>query len=98
MSCPFRRSSTALQNDGGGGGGGSGGAALKRSFTSRQNSIQMGPNDEQEEEDKNTLNLKHLNEAILILTSPPVSVTRILILLFIGRRWGKIKQFDDITK
>ncbi|KAG5863959.1 hypothetical protein JTB14_011139 [Gonioctena quinquepunctata] len=60
MSCPFRRSSTSTQN---------GGAALKRSFTSRQNSFQVGP-EEQEEEDKNTLNLKHLNEAILILTAP----------------------------
>ncbi|KAG5889200.1 hypothetical protein JTB14_000625 [Gonioctena quinquepunctata] len=64
MSCPFRRSSTSTQN---------GGAALKRSFTSRQNSFQVGP-EEQEEEDKNTLNLKHLNEAILILTAPTLSI------------------------
>nr|XP_023017646.1 head-specific guanylate cyclase [Leptinotarsa decemlineata] len=60
MSCPFRRSSMSLQN---------GGAALKRSFTSRQNSFQVQPED-QEEEDRNTLNLKHLNEAILSLTAP----------------------------
>lgn len=69
MSCPFRWSSVSSQD----GGVSSGGAKLKRSFTSRQNSIQLGPNDEQEEEDTNTLNLKHLNEAILILTSPSVS-------------------------
>lgn len=88
MSCPFRRSSTTLQN---GGGVSPGGAALKRSFTSRQNSIQMGPNDEQEEEDKNTLNLKHLNEAILILTSPPVSVDTAGI-------WGTRYQFHAYTR
>ncbi|XP_072401486.1 head-specific guanylate cyclase [Diabrotica undecimpunctata] len=60
--CPFRRSSgsTAVQNGGG--------AALKRTFTTKQNSIQI--TDDQFDEDRNTLNLKHLNEAILILTSP----------------------------
>ncbi|XP_068907117.1 head-specific guanylate cyclase [Tenebrio molitor] len=59
-SCPFRRTSShALPN-----------GALKRSFTSRQSSIQI-PNDDQDEEDKNTLNLKHLNDAIVTLTAPP---------------------------
>ncbi|XP_057661491.1 head-specific guanylate cyclase isoform X2 [Diorhabda carinulata] len=61
MSCPFQRpfGTSNVQN---------GGAALKRSFTTKQNSIQI--NDDQFEEDRNTLNLKHLNEAILILTCP----------------------------
>ncbi|EFA02348.1 head-specific guanylate cyclase [Tribolium castaneum] len=59
-SCPFRRASShALPN-----------GALKRSFTSRQSSIQI-PNDDQDDEDKNTLNLKHLNDAIVTLTAPP---------------------------
>lgn len=79
MSCPFRRSSTNPQ-DGGSIGVSGGGAILKRSFTSRQNSIQMGPNDEQEDEDTNTLNLKNLNEAILILTSPSVSIDSVIVL------------------
>lgn len=62
-SCPFRRTSSHTLPNG----------ALKRSFTSRQSSIQI-PNDDQDEEDKNTLNLKHLNDAILILTAPAVSL------------------------
>ncbi|CAH1108833.1 unnamed protein product [Psylliodes chrysocephalus] len=59
MSCPFGRSPNPVQN----------GAtpALKRSFTTKQSSVQITDDDE---EDRNTLNLKHLNEAILILTSP----------------------------
>ncbi|KAJ8927132.1 hypothetical protein NQ314_020405, partial [Rhamnusium bicolor] len=59
MSCPFRQSSTGPQNVT---------ASVKRSFTSRQNSFQVLNDDL---EDKNTLNLKHLNKAILILTAPP---------------------------
>ncbi|CAH1174093.1 unnamed protein product [Phaedon cochleariae] len=62
MSCPFRRPSFSTQQNGG--------AAFKRSLTSRQDSIQVGGEEPQEEEDKNTLTLKHLNEAILVLTSP----------------------------
>lgn len=62
-SCPFRRTSShSLQN-----------GALKKSFTSRQSSIQI-PTEDQDDEDKNTLNLKHLNDAILTLTAPPVSI------------------------
>lgn len=63
MACPFSRHSPAVQNGGG--------AALKRSLTTRQSSMQI-PNDDVEE-DKDTLNQKNLNEAILILTEPPVS-------------------------
>ncbi|XP_049826042.1 head-specific guanylate cyclase [Aethina tumida] len=59
MSCPFRRSSTSAHN-----------GAMKRSLTSRQNSIQI-PGDYQEDEGTNTLNLKQLNAAILLLTAPP---------------------------
>lgn len=62
MSCPFRRSSSHAVSNG----------ALKRSMTTRQSSIQI-PNAEDEEEDKNTLNLKHLSAAISILTAPSVS-------------------------
>ncbi|KAF7272224.1 hypothetical protein GWI33_014980 [Rhynchophorus ferrugineus] len=40
---------------------------LKRGLTTRQGSIQVALEDE---EDRNTLNLKSLNSAILILTSP----------------------------
>ncbi|CAG9858573.1 unnamed protein product [Phyllotreta striolata] len=60
MSCPFRRTSNTIQNGAT--------AALKRSMTQKQSSIQIP--DEQDEENRNTLNLKHLSEAILILTSP----------------------------
>lgn len=78
MSCPFSRSSTNSQEAGSIGSSG-GGALLKRSLSSRQNSIQLGPNDEQGNEDTFTLNLKNLNEAILILTSPSVSIDNLSI-------------------
>ncbi|CAH1958858.1 unnamed protein product [Acanthoscelides obtectus] len=57
--CPFRRASLLPPSTTSGG---------KRSLTSRQSSIQI-MNDEDEDE-KSTLNLQHLNEAILVLTSP----------------------------
>ncbi|XP_050303714.1 head-specific guanylate cyclase-like [Anthonomus grandis grandis] len=60
MSCPFQRiksDKTAAKGQ------------LKRALTTRQGSVQIPLEDE--EEDKNTLNLKHLNSAILILTNPP---------------------------
>jgi len=42
--------------------------------TSRQSSIQMvGPTDSITDDDQQTLNLKHLSEAITTLTAPPVS-------------------------
>lgn len=61
-SCPFRRTTSHVSN-----------GAVKRTLTPRQSSIQITMTEELEEEDKNTLNLKHLNAAILILTAPPVS-------------------------
>lgn len=69
-SCPFRRASTHVAP--------STAAVLKRSLTAaRQSSVQI-PNEElsalqdlEEEQDRNTLNLKHLSAAILLLTSPP---------------------------
>lgn len=70
-SCPFRRSTSHVSN-----------GAVKRTLTPRQSSVQITMTEELEEEDKNTLNLKHLNAAILILTAPPVS--QILICICIG--------------
>ncbi|KAK9872194.1 hypothetical protein WA026_016248 [Henosepilachna vigintioctopunctata] len=65
-SCPFQRSSVHVLSNG---------TSLKRSLTSRQSSIQIPQGEaEQDDEDKNTLNLKHLNAAILLLTSPPVRI------------------------
>ncbi|XP_017775774.1 PREDICTED: head-specific guanylate cyclase [Nicrophorus vespilloides] len=61
MACPFRRSSSHVVPNG----------ALKRSLATRQSSIQIPSHDDLDEEDKNTLNLKNLSSAILILTSPP---------------------------
>ncbi|XP_045480514.1 head-specific guanylate cyclase [Harmonia axyridis] len=64
-SCPFRRPSTHASSA-------DGSASVKRSLTARQASIQIPQGDqESEDEDRNTLNLKHLNAAILLLTSPP---------------------------
>lgn len=62
MACPFQR--VKCEKTGGK-------SQLKRALTTRQGSLQIAL--EEEEEDKNTLNLKHLNSAILILTNPPVS-------------------------
>lgn len=62
MACPFQQLQGCKS---------SGKAPLKRALTTRQGSLQIPI--EEEEEDKNTLNLKHLNSAILILTNPPVS-------------------------
>ncbi|KAL1509679.1 hypothetical protein ABEB36_004384 [Hypothenemus hampei] len=58
MACPFQRVKVEVGNKN-----------LKRASTTRQGSLQIAL--EEEEEDKNTLNLKHLNTAILILTNPP---------------------------
>lgn len=69
-SCPFRRSSSHVVSSNG---------ALKRGFTVRQCSIQIPTAEDAEEEDKNTLNLKHLSAAILFLTAPPVSILKIII-------------------
>lgn len=62
MACPFQRVKTEKSGEK---------AQLKRALTTRQGSLQIAL--EEEEEDKNTLNLKHLNLAILTLTNPPVS-------------------------
>ncbi|KAH0999968.1 hypothetical protein HUJ04_008201 [Dendroctonus ponderosae] len=60
MACPFQQLQSSKS---------SGKAPIKRALTTRQGSLQIPI--EEEEEDKNTLNLKHLNSAILILTNPP---------------------------
>lgn len=44
--------------------------ALKRSLTTRQSSFQIPTAEELDDEEKNTLNLKHLSAAIKILTHP----------------------------
>uniref|UniRef100_A0AAR5P8J5 Reverse transcriptase domain-containing protein n=1 Tax=Dendroctonus ponderosae TaxID=77166 RepID=A0AAR5P8J5_DENPD len=61
MACPFQQLQSSKS---------SGKAPIKRALTTRQGSLQIPI--EEEEEDKNTLNLKHLNSAILILTNPPI--------------------------
>ncbi|XP_018573701.1 head-specific guanylate cyclase-like, partial [Anoplophora glabripennis] len=60
MECPLRRVSVGLESEM---------TISKKIFGSRQNSFQV-LNDEPEEGNE-TLNLKHLNQAILILTAPP---------------------------
>lgn len=62
MACPFRRSSSHVVHNG----------AIKKGLPTRQSSIQITSADDEQE---NTLNLKQLNTAILILTTPPVSRT-----------------------
>ncbi|CAH0719182.1 unnamed protein product, partial [Brenthis ino] len=60
MSCPFRRASSQLQFA-------NGGTSGKKEFRSRQSSVHLpGP----EEEDGDTLTLKHLSEALKLLTAP----------------------------
>lgn len=74
MSCPFRRSSShVIGAAGSGGGGGPPAAQLKRTLTHRQSSVHIAGPDDIDSEDRNTLNLKNLSTAILLLTSPPVS-------------------------
>lgn len=63
-SCPFQKTASSVSTSNG---------ALKKSFSSRQSSMQLVATDEVDEEDRNTLNLKTLNAALLILTAPPVS-------------------------
>lgn len=77
-SCPFRRSSSHVLASNG---------ALKRAFTARQCSIQISTAEDAVEEDKNTLNLKHLSAAILILTAPPVSLLKNYLLNSTGRHF-----------
>ncbi|GJQ77339.1 hypothetical protein Trydic_g20753 [Trypoxylus dichotomus] len=64
-SCPFRRATSNVSSSNG---------ALKRTLTSRQSSVQLTVTEEVEEEDRNTLNLKTLNAALMILTSPPALI------------------------
>lgn len=73
-SCPFRRSSSHVIPSNG---------ALKRAFTVRQCSIQISNAEETEGDDKNTLNLKHLSAAILLLTAPSVSFLKVYSLYLI---------------
>lgn len=63
MDCPLRRVSVDLESEM---------SILKKKFNSRQNSFQV-LNDDPEEGNEN-LNLKHLNQVIVILTAPPVSI------------------------
>ena len=63
MSCPFRRAASQHQFA-------NGGTSGKKEFRSRQSSVHLpGP----EEEDGDTLTLKHLSEALKLLTAPSVS-------------------------
>ncbi|XP_064074590.1 head-specific guanylate cyclase [Vanessa tameamea] len=62
MSCPFRRASSQHQFANGGGSG-------KKEFRSRQSSVHL-PGPEEEVGDSNTLTLKHLSEALKLLTAP----------------------------
>ncbi|XP_063384665.1 head-specific guanylate cyclase [Cydia fagiglandana] len=62
MACSFRRASSQHQFANGGSGG------KKPEFRSRQSSIHHPGNDEVEE--RNTLTLKHLSEALQLLTAP----------------------------
>lgn len=66
MACSFRRASSQHQFANGGGSGGK-----KPEFRSRQSSIHHPANDDEEE--GNTLTLKHLSEALQLLTAPSVS-------------------------
>ncbi|CAH2088034.1 unnamed protein product [Euphydryas editha] len=64
MSCPFLRASSQHQFANGGGSG-------KKKIRTRQSSVHLpGP---EEEEDSNTLTLKHLSEALKLLTAPSSS-------------------------
>lgn len=65
MACPFRRSSSHVVHNG----------AVKKGIPTRQSSVQITTADDEQE---NTLNIKQLSSAILILTSPPVSEIFIL--------------------
>ncbi|CAG4960962.1 unnamed protein product [Colias eurytheme] len=60
MTCPFRRASSQLQFANGG--------ARKPEFRSRQSSVHLPT--EEEDGEKNTLTLKHLSEALKLLTAP----------------------------
>ncbi|XP_063622801.1 head-specific guanylate cyclase [Cydia splendana] len=62
MACSFRRASSQHQFANGGSGG------KKSEFRSRQSSIHHPGNDEDDE--RNTLTLKHLSEALQLLTAP----------------------------
>jgi hypothetical protein len=73
MACPFRRLSAHVLDpsieDGG------------SKATSRQCSLQLAvPSDSAGVENQQTLNLKHLSEAITTLTAPPVSWNHSLLL------------------
>lgn len=63
MECPLREMSVSVGTDA---------KVFKKKVNTRQNSFQMLNDDP--EEGNETLNLKHLSQAIIILTSPPVSI------------------------
>ncbi|XP_072945633.1 head-specific guanylate cyclase [Epargyreus clarus] len=64
MTCPFRRASSQHQFANGGSSG-----VKKPEFRSRQSSVHLTGHDEEEGE-SNTLTLKHLSEALKLLTAP----------------------------
>lgn len=67
MACPFRRAASQQQFSKGGASG-----AQKPEMRSRQSSVHL-PGPEEEDSDRNTLTLKHLSEALKLLTAPSVS-------------------------
>ncbi|CAG9129926.1 unnamed protein product [Plutella xylostella] len=69
MACPFRRAASQQQFSKGGASG-----AQKPEMRSRQSSVHL-PGPEEEDSDRNTLTLKHLSEALKLLTAPSVSRT-----------------------
>ncbi|XP_060531706.1 head-specific guanylate cyclase isoform X1 [Cylas formicarius] len=81
MACPFRRTNTETDD---------GKTKLKRMLTTRQSSIQIAIDDEPE--DKNTLNLKHLNAAILTLTAPSNDAIQEAVKSLIAREQQKNPQ------
>ncbi|XP_048481199.1 head-specific guanylate cyclase [Plutella xylostella] len=64
MACPFRRAASQQQFSKGGASG-----AQKPEMRSRQSSVHL-PGPEEEDSDRNTLTLKHLSEALKLLTAP----------------------------
>ncbi|XP_044749887.1 head-specific guanylate cyclase [Coccinella septempunctata] len=84
-SCPFRRPSMYVASDG---------VSVKRSLTARQSSIHIPQGDlEADDDDRNTLNLKHLNAAILLLTSPPNDAVQIALTSLLQK-----ERLDDAGK
>lgn len=86
MACPFTRASSQQQFPNGSG--------KKPEFRSRQSSFHISANEE-EDGDKNTLTLKHLSEALQLLTAPSVSRYEHYIFPYI-KYYGDIKYNNRI--